>query len=128
MIRDIEGKHIVRELNRVKLPEHWGQYFSYEKDIELYELTHNAFLGVITEERAKEKPFIDSQIVINKILTEFGSRHNFHRQFNERHPTLHKEQVLGMQLYHIMVDDEETWTYCETQHPDHSFPHATYFK
>ena len=65
--------------------------------------------------------------VINKILTKFASKHNFHRQFRERHVNSDSGQVLGMQLYHIMVEDSDVWIYSETKHRGHIFPHATYW-
>jgi len=127
MITDINGKSEIRVLNRATLPEYWGQYFLYERDNELYNLTKEEFLKEIESVKKTEKPFIDSQIVISNMLTKLGKRHSFHRQFNERFPNLHKEQVLGMQLYKIMVDDSDIWVYLETQHSGHLFSHATYF-
>ena len=80
-------------------------------------------------ERARniDRPFIDSQQVISKILTEFGSQHLCHRQFKEQLTDLHPNQILGMHLYDIMISDGDTWVYTETQHAGHMFPHATYF-
>jgi hypothetical protein len=127
MITGIDKKHTTKELKREKLPEYWGQYFSYEYDIELFDLTKNEFIKEIAEQKKKGNPFIDSQIIISRILSNFGDKHIFHRKFNERHSDLHKEQVLGMQLYKILVEDGELWIYHETQHFGHIFPHATYF-
>lgn len=127
MITDINQKSTVTALNRSKLPSYWMQYFEYEKDEELFELTKSALIKAITEIKKEIKPFVDSQIVISKILTDFGTKSLFHRKFNERHSRLHREQVLGMQLYNIMLEDNEIWIYLETQHSGHTFPHATYF-
>lgn len=128
MITDINRKRIISSLNTAKLPSYWNEFFDYEKDSVLYELSKKEFLEVIKLEKKKPKPFIDSQVVISQILTYFGNKSNFHRQFNENHPDLKKEQVLGMQLYKIMLDEIDVWIYIETQHPGHLFPHATYFK
>jgi hypothetical protein len=128
MITDINRSTITDHIEKKALPEYWGQYFSYTKDIDLSGLTESEFLVVINEERGKARPYIDSQIVINNILTKLGNRHNFHRQFHERHGNLLKEQVLGMQLYYLMVEDKDLWVYCKTQGADHLFPHSTYFK
>jgi hypothetical protein len=127
MITDINGKSEVRELYKEFLPEYWGQYFLYEQDEDLCNLTKEEFLKEIEPIKKTEKPFIDSQIVVSNMLTKLGSKHSFHRQFNERFPDLHKEQVLEMQLYKIMVDEPDTWVYLKTQHSGHLFPHATYF-
>jgi len=128
MITGIDQKSIIKTLNRESLPDYWGQYFVYEKDIELYELTETALLEVIESAKGMSKPFIDSKIAIGKILTEFGPKSNFHRQFSERHQELHKEQVLGMQLYKLMIEDRDVWIFHETQHVGHVFPNATYFQ
>jgi hypothetical protein len=128
MITGLEHKSISNALNRAKLPEYWGQYFAYEKDAELLSLTTDALLQIITVAKSKDRPFIDSQIAINSILTELSKKHNFQRQFSERHPELHREQVLGMQLYKLLLEDTDVWVYHETQHSGHLFPHATYFQ
>ena len=99
----------------------------YEEDECLYNLTKKEFLKEIESVKKTEKPFIDSQRLISQILNKLGNEHSFHRQFNERFPKLHKEQVLGMQLYKIMLDDPETWVYSEIKHSGHLHPHATYF-
>jgi hypothetical protein len=129
MITDITGKYVTKELERTSLSDYWGQYFSYEKDVELCGLTENEFQNVIKYELTKDKPYIDSQIAINAILGKLSKKHNFHRQFNGRHPDLVKEAVLGMQLYKILVEDKNvTWTYYEKHNEGHVFPHSTYFK
>ncbi len=128
MITDINRKSTISELDRKKLPNYWSNYFEYENDPELFNLSKIELINVIENEKTKLKPFIDSQIMLSNILTKFGEKHNFHRQFNERHPNSDRGQVLGMQLYCIMVEDPDTWVYCETQKRGHLFPHATYFK
>jgi hypothetical protein len=128
MITGIDRESITRELIRERLPEYWGQYFSYERDTELCELTKNEFLKEIEKQRIKDRPYIDSKILISKILTNFGAKHIFHRHFNERHPELHREQVLGMQLYKILVEDKkDTWIFHKTTHDGHEYSNATYF-
>jgi hypothetical protein len=128
MITGIDRKSVTKELKREKLPEYWGQFFSYEADSELFDLTKNEFIKEIAVQKKNPKPFIDSQITISKILSNFGNKHIFHRKFNEKHSGLHKEQVLGMQLYTLLLEDDDLWIYHETQHSGHLFPHATYFK
>ena len=98
----------------------------YLQKAQVFELTKLALIKAITEIKKEIKPFVNSQIVISKILTGFGAKNLFHRKFNERHPNLHKEQVLGMQLYNVMLEDSEIWIYLETQHRYHLFPHAIY--
>ena len=128
MITDINGKSKITNLIRKNLNDYWCQYFDYEKDVSLYNLTKEELLRELETVKKTEKPFIDSQIIISRILTKLGKKHTFHRQFNERFPELHKEQVLGMQLYKIMLDEPDLWTFYPTQHSGHLFQHATYFK
>lgn len=127
MITDIYGKSRITTLIAKDLKDYWCQYFEYEKDVNLYNLTKEELLREIETAKKTEKPFIDSQIVISKILSNLGNKHTFHRQFNERFPELHKEQVLGMQLYKVMIDEPNLWIYHPTQHSGHLFQHATYF-
>ncbi|MFH1026994.1 MAG: hypothetical protein V1791_03225 [Pseudomonadota bacterium] len=128
MIANDNQKTPTRVFNRDHLESYWGAYFSFERNTPaLHSITENLLLNAVEEARTMERPFIDSQQVIGKILTELGSTHNFHRQFNESFPELKPNYVLGMQLYRIMVEDADTWVYHETRHPGHVFPHATYF-
>jgi len=128
MITDINEKSEIKTLNRENLNDYWWQYFAYEEDESLYNLTREEFLREIESEKKKEKPYIDSQRLISEILTKLGNKHTFHRQFNERFPELRKEQVLGMQLYKVMIDEPDLWIFHPTQHLGHLFPHATYFR
>lgn len=127
MITDINQKSKITTLNRKNLNDYWWQYFAYEKVETLYNITKEELLREIDLVKKTEKPFIDSQIIILEILTKLANKHTFHRQFNERLPELHKEQVLGMQLYKIMIDDPNLWIFYPIQHSGHLFPHATYF-
>ncbi len=128
MIIHFGQRKVREELNLENLPEHWNGYFSFrDQTPELHEITNNLLQEAIEVARSNERPFIDSQQVIGRILTDLGNRHNFHRQFNERFPELNPHQILGMQLYSIMVTDRSTWVYHPIQHEGHLFPHSTYF-
>lgn len=116
-----------RIFNRKGLKSYWGAYFAYEDNITLHSITEELLIEAVDKARSKERPFVDSQQVVGQILTELGPKHNFHRQFNEAFPDLKPNYVLGMQLYRIMVEDEDEWVYHETSHPGHVFSHATYF-
>jgi len=128
MITQVDQGSITSELNLENLPRHWNGYFSFRNQApELHEITNNLLQEAIEVAKNEERPFIDSQQVIGGILTDLGDRHNFHRQFNERFSELNAHQILGMQLYSIMVTDRSTWVYHPLQHEGHQFPHSTYF-
>ena len=128
MITDIEHKNVRYELQSESLAEYWQGYFRYRDNAsDLHQLAGSCLRDAIEIEKVKNRPFIDSQQTIGRILTEFGNQHNFHRQFREQLPDLHPNQTLGMHLYDLILHDEETWVYLETQHAGHLFPHATYF-
>lgn len=128
MIQNINTKSILSNLDKTKLPSYWNEYFQYEKDVHLSSLTRNFLIEEIEKEKTKEKPYIDSQVLISNLLTSFGANHSFHRQFREKFPLFYSGKILGMQLYHIIVHDNDIWTYINTRKTDHLFPHATYFK
>lgn len=128
MITDINRKKIIFELNREKSPSYWSKYFEFEDDIELYDLTKNELIKAIEAEKKEDRPYLDSGLVISKLLIMFGEKNMFHRQFREKHTHSNREQVLGMQLYHIMLNDDNVWIYCPTKKSGHLFSNATYFK
>jgi len=112
--------------DRSKLASYWNVFFKYEKT-NLAAITEKELKEEIDLAKAQEKPFIDSQQVINKVLTHLGTKHNFHRQFQEQFSGANPGSVLGMQLYTLVLKDSLDWIYYETQHSSHMFPHATYF-
>ena len=59
MITDINGKSRITTLNRKKLNDYWVQYFDYEKDISLFNLTKEEFV--------KEIDFKSGKINVNLI-------------------------------------------------------------
>lgn len=73
-----------------------------------------------------QSPFLDSQQDISRVLTKLGSKHNFHRQFTELFPDFQIGQILGMQLYRIVLEHEQFWVYSPIQHAGHMFSHATF--
>ncbi|WPD22989.1 MAG: hypothetical protein SD837_00200 [Candidatus Electrothrix scaldis] len=128
MITDMERRNTKDRLNQETLPDYWRGYFRYRDNAnELYQLAQESLEREVENARGRDRPFIDSQQSIGRILNEFSSQHQFHRQFREQLPDLHSNLILGMHLYDIMINDEDTWIYTETQHRGHLFPHATYF-
>ncbi|MDR3539368.1 MAG: hypothetical protein P4L69_00130 [Desulfosporosinus sp.] len=112
--------------DRSKLYSYWNVFFVYEKS-SLVAITEKELKNEIASEKYKAKPFIDSQQIINIILTRLSKRHNFHDQFHEQFPGANEGSLLGMQLYTLILKDDKDWCYIVTQHPGHLFAHATYF-
>lgn len=128
MITDPQFKSkIGPDLDESKLKTYWQEYFRYQREAtDLHNLSEQALKQAIENARHRRSPYLDAQQAISQILTEFGSMHNFHRQFNERFP-FKPAQILGMQLYSLVAADGDWWIYTETQHHGHAFPHAAYF-
>ena len=129
MIRSFEGNSLIGpDLRPEFLEPYWAEYHAFRDEApELHQITENELLALIDQEKAKSRPHVDSQQAISQVLTNLGSQHNFHRQFNEQFPGYRPNQILGMQLYALLARDEETWTYMKTQHAGHAFSHSTYF-
>jgi hypothetical protein len=129
MITDINYRSVIGpNLRSGNLNPYWNEYFSYEHDApELHSLTSAELDAEVDRAQALQRPFLDSQQAISRILTALGSRHNFHRQFNEAFPAFKPGQVLGMQLYSLVARHMLYSVYHPTQHAGHLFPHATYF-
>ncbi len=129
MITDIDQKRVLQTLKRNTLAEYWGGYFAFaENASNLHEITRTELRMEITRCKSQTQPFVDSQVVISNSLGRLSSRHTFHRQFSEQFPDLHPEQILGMQLYTLMLEDDDVWMYIPTHHEGHVFPHATYLR
>ena len=128
MITDLNRQTVYATLNRNNLPEYWNGYFLYQQDApELHVLTDRGLRSEVEACKNTSSPYVDGQVVVGMLLRILSGQHNFHRQFSERFENLHREQILGMQLYTIMLADNETWVYTTTQHADHLYAHAVYF-
>jgi hypothetical protein len=128
MLQFIDNKKVLKELNKYELEDYWGNYFEFEKDEILSSITRNLFLIHLDSVRNSNKPYIDSSVLINGILTNLGKTHNFHRQFSENHSNLVREQVLGMQLYKIIIEDKDIWYFSKVKKNEHKYANAVYFK
>lgn len=131
MITDIKSSSKIKTLDRAsgrgKLKPYWYDYFLFAEGApDLYFVAQTELLAAMDEVQNEPRPFLDAQRAIGKILAQFSEKHNFHSQFNERFGALKPSQVLGMQLYTLMVEDAQRWVYMPTQHAGHAFPHATY--
>lgn len=129
MITSIELRSTIGpDLRRENLSDYWGDYFAYEsRTANLHEITERGLLEEVKVSARAPMPHLDSQQSINRLLTALGPRHSFHRQFSEAFPELNRAQVLGMQLYRIMLRDNNIWIYTEIQPKGHMFPHAVYY-
>lgn len=121
----INGKSY-SSFDRSKLYSYWNEFFVYENS-SLVAITEKELKEEIASEKFKAKPFIESQQLINIILTRLSKRHNFHHQFQAQFPEANAVSVLGMQLYTLVLKDDRDWYYFVTKNPGHLFAHATYF-
>ncbi|MDR3583793.1 MAG: hypothetical protein P4L59_00530 [Desulfosporosinus sp.] len=112
--------------DRSKLYSYWNEFFVYENS-SLAAITEKELKDEIASQKYKSKPFIDSQQIINIILTRLSKRHKFHEHFHEQFPGANGSSILGMQLYTLILKDDKDWCYFITKHPGHLFAHATYF-
>ncbi|SCZ67617.1 hypothetical protein [Thiohalomonas denitrificans] len=116
------------ELRRQNLADYWNEFFVFSSDTRgLHLISERALRREIDAAKSMDRPYLDAQQAINRVLTELGAKHNFQRQFSEQFPEFRREQVLGMQLYRLVTGDDDWWVYTETQHANHTFPHAVYF-
>ncbi len=108
--------------DRSKLYSYWNEFFVYENS-SLVDITEKELKEEIASQKYKAKPFIDSQQIINIILTRLSKRYNFHELF----PGANGGSILGVQLYTLILKDDRDWCYFISKHPGHLFAHATYF-
>ena len=128
MITNIEENSMITELDINNLPIYWREYLEYDKNKELSDLTKSTFCKIIDMERIKDKPLINSKIIISNMLSEFMKQNNFHKEFKVNFSSLNSSQILGMQLYHILIQDKEIWKIHKLIEKNNLFPYSIYFK
>lgn len=110
MITDIEQRsQIGPDLRVEKLDSYWQEYFTFRDEVyELHQVVERELIDELDKARSQVRPFLDAQQRISIILTRLGSTANFHRQFSEQFPEFKPNQIIGMQLYALVVSDSET--------------------
>jgi hypothetical protein len=125
MVTNIQFETPVGELRKNTLQACWKQYFEYEKNIGLRELSLAKLAQHISVAKASERPFLDSQHLVSKVSMELGT--NFQKMFTVAFPEFNKRQILAMQLHKLIVEDSGIWVYFPMQTAASDwFPNATY--
>ncbi|GHV64583.1 hypothetical protein FACS1894199_03190 [Bacteroidia bacterium] len=107
--------------------EHWDGYFDeYALDIELSELSKSKLIKQVDEIKTSANQPVDSARVVELVLKNVDA--SFHRKFHERHPQLHKESILGMQLNAILIDDNIEWNCQPIQRIGHGYASKIYYR
>lgn len=122
-----DDKFLTSPLEKTSIPIHWQQYILYTENEELYNFTKEALLEKIEIEKQKNDPHISSKILLADLLTEFGSKYQFHRLFNQSFPGFDSGAILGMQLYMLLLEDDMNWYYYKSKDPNHLYSSSNYF-
>ena len=122
-----DEKFLTSPLERTTIPIHWQQYNLYIANEELSNFTKEALEKKIEIEKQKARPYIKSNILIANLLTEFGSKYQFHRLFKESFPGFDSGAILGMQLYMLLLEDDKNWYYNKSKDSNHLYASSEYF-
>lgn len=115
MLLDRHGEIIDSPIDQTPLKEKWKDYIKYKKHYRLYSFTKEELREKIQVLKNQGKSFINSAILIGGFIRELSVNENFNQQFKAAFPKLDSFRVLALQLFILMHEDDEEWTFSESE-------------
>ena len=126
MLLDINGEILTNPIEQAPIETNWEEYIKYRNNTQLWSFTKAELLRRINQMRRKSKSMINSAVLIGSFLRELSVNENFNQQFNVAFPNLNSDTVLGMQLFMILLEDENKWTFLKPERENTIFVNANY--
>ena len=111
MLLDINGNVLNNPINQTPITEKWGDYIVYTKNTYLCDFTKQELLKRISAKKRRGISIIHTTIIIGRFLRELSVNDNFYQYFKASFPKLDCSTVLGMQLYILLQEDSNKWTF-----------------
>ncbi len=126
MILNLHGEIINSPIDQTPIKENWKDYIEYAKHNRLYSFTKEELHDRIQTVKNRGRSFINSAILIGGFLREISVNDNFHQQFKAAFPSLDSLRILRMQLYILLLEDDDKWTFSESERDEAMLADADY--
>lgn len=126
MLIDINGNILSSPIDEAPNKDSLDEYIVYTKNTQLYNFTKDELLKRIRAIRKERILIINSAVLIEQFLRELSVNDNFNQQFKAAFLRIDRALVLAMQLYHLLHEDDEKWTFLEPETDETIFTKASY--
>lgn len=126
MLLDINGNILNSPINQTPITDNWSDYIVYTKNTYLCDFTKQELLKKRSDKKRRDISIIHTTIIIGRFLRELSVNDNFHQHFKASFPKLDCNTVLGMQLYILLQEDSNKWTFLKPDNDATIFKSASY--
>lgn len=124
MLLDLNGEVIISPKDQTPIKENWEDYIKYTEHYRLYTFTKNELREKIKAIKKQGRSFIDSAILIGGFLRELSVNENFNQQFRAVCPNLNCIRILAIQLFILMLEDDDKWIFSKSERDGFVFTDA----
>lgn len=128
MLENLYGHPLTSPVEAPRRDDHWKLYIQYTQNEDLSTFTRDELRKQVEIIKKKEpgQVVISSKILISNLLEDFKRRDAFFTQFETHFPGWDSGGILGMQLYMLLLEDDQDWIYEKTKDRFQVFPSSVY--
>lgn len=126
MLLDLNGNVLINPTDQNNISDNWKEYLRFSKNTHLWSFTKQELLNKVNSIKQQSRTIINSALLLGHFLRELSVNDNFHQQFKTAFPKLDSKSLLGMQLYMLLLKDDEKWIFMKPDESEAIFTNASY--
>lgn len=126
MLLDLNGNVLSNPIAQPSARDIWKEYIEYKEKCHLLLYTKEELYKRINAIKKQGRSIIKSAIIIRDFIRELSVNENFNQQFESTFPKIDRDSVLGMQLYLLLLEDDDKWIFLEPESDDSMYIEAHY--
>lgn len=126
MLLDLNGNVLSNPIAQTPARDIWKEYLEYKENYYLLDYTKEELYKRINAVKKRGHSIIKSAILIRDFIRELSVNENFNQQSVADFPKMDRGSVLGMQLYLLLIEDDEKWIFIKPESDDSLYIEANY--
>ena len=126
MLLDRNGNILSSPIDEAPIKDAWDEYINFTKNTHLYNFTKEELRKRIESIKKERKLTINSAVLIGRFLREISVNENFNQQFKAIFPRVDRGLVLAIQLFLLLHEDDEKWTFLKPETDEAALTKASY--
>lgn len=126
MLLDVNGNILSSPIDEAPIRDSWDEYINFTKNTHLYNFTKEELRKRISAIKRERKSIINSTVLIGRFLNELSVNENFNQQFRSVFPRIDRGLVLAIQLFLLLHEDDDRWTFLKPETDEAILTKASY--
>lgn len=126
MLLDVNGNILSSPIDEAPIRDSWDEYINFTKNTHLYNFTKEELRKRISAVKNERKSIINTTVLIGRFLHELSVNENFNQQFRSVFPRIDRGLVLAIQLFLLLHEDDEKWTFLKPETDEAILTKASY--